>query len=304
MATRKRLKASQQLTMYDANEQSIVFQNTYPVRYLHWHREMQVVLVQKGQGTVIIGSHIQPFSAGDIYIIGSNQPHLFKSANSRQRSIQLLCLFIDHAKTLSNVPRQIPEMEIVVNFLKMADNGLQVPRQYAKVVETEMINARSKTGIHRFINFLKLISILVQINTLYDWKPLSSLLSTYSTDVSGRLSLIYQYTLEHYMNEISLEEIASVACMTPNAFCNYFKKYTRKTYFEFLTDLRISIACKKLLSGDYTTISMVAYATGFSSMVTFNRVFKKAMKMTPTNYAERFMIRNKAVIPFSPGAFF
>lgn len=298
------MKILHQMTMYDPDEQSIVFQDTYPVPYLHWHREMQVIWVKEGHGTSIIGNHIQAFKPDEIYIVGANQPHLFKASDDNQRSIRLICLYIDHHKTLSGVQQQVPELGALVDFLQMADNGLQVPDECVQAVGQDIMKVKSRKGFDRFVYFLKFVKTLIDIGSWHEWTPLSSVLSAYTVDVSDRLDLIYRYTLDHYMNEITLEEIASVACMTPNAFCSYFKKYTRKTYFAFLNDLRVSEACKKLLNGEYHTISAVAYASGFVNTITFNRVFRKAMAMTPSEYVERFKPKQKAVAPFSADAFF
>lgn len=289
--------------MYEPSERSIVFQDTYPVPYLHWHKEMQIVWILEGSGTLIIGNYIHSFEPGQIFIVGANQPHLFKSANGKQRSIRFLCLYLDHHHVLEGISDKIPELSYLSEFLQMADNGLKVPDHYVNSIGDMILNVKEKNGLERFIRFLELMNEMIEIGRRTEWKPLSSVLTNYSVEVSDRLNQIYRYTLEHYQNDISLEEVAALACMTPNAFCSYFKKYTRKTYFAFLNDLRISEACKKLLHGDYNTISTVAYACGFINPVTFNRVFRKAMGMTPTEYVERFQIKNKAVQPFSSDAF-
>ena len=49
----------------------------YP--HLHRHVEIQITWVLSGEGTVIIGNNMKPFQSGDLFVIGANQPHLFKS---------------------------------------------------------------------------------------------------------------------------------------------------------------------------------------------------------------------------------
>src|SRR5690606_882695 len=133
----------------------------------------------------------------------------------------------------------------------------------------------------RLMQTIKLLKLFVNIQ---GWKPLSTGLYNYSFDGTERLNSIYQFTLEHYHEDITLARIASEACMTTHAFCKYFKKYTRKTYLNFLNEYRVSQACKKLISDKYDCIASVAYATGFSNIITFNRVFKKALHLTPSEY--------------------
>src|SRR5690606_32723745 len=99
---------------------------------------------------------------------------------------------------------------------------------------------------------------------------------------------IYKYTFEHYAEDITLEKIASVVHITPQAFCKYFKMHTRKTYKIFLNEVRINEACKKIVTGDFECISSIAYATGFNSPINFNKVFKKTTGKSPSEYIRAY----------------
>jgi len=292
------------MTPYEPDEQSIVFQDTYPVPYLHNHRETQIIWVKRGTGNAVIGNHVQPFRPGEIYVVGSNQPHLFEASNGDQESINMLCLYVDHRRIFSGVSGYIPELSVVADFMKEADAGLQVPSDYVDSIARAMVDVCHKLGLARFMSFLQLISLLIEIKAKEDWKPLSAVLDSDSPSVSDRLNVIYRYTLEHYMDQITLEEVAKLACMTPNAFCSYFKKYTRKTYFSFLNDLRIRQACEKLLRGNYPTIASVAYDCGFINTITFNRVFRRLLGMTPTEYVQKYAVKGKVIEVFSESPFY
>src|SRR5690606_3599632 len=292
------MRVLHQMTPYEPDEQSIVFQDTYPVPYLHNHRETQLIWVKRGTGNAVIGNHVQPFRPGEIYLVGSNQPHLFEASNGVQESINMLCLYVDHRRIFSGVSGYIPELSVVADFMKEADAGLQVPPDYVDSTARIMVDVCNKLGLARFMSFLQLISLFIEIKAKEDWKPLSAVLDSDSPSVSDRLNVIYRYTLEHYMDQITLEEVAKLACMTPNAFCTYFKKYTRKTYFSFLNDLRIRQACEKLLRGNYPTIASVAYDCGFINTITFNRVFRRLLGMTPTEYVQKYAVKGKVIEVF------
>jgi len=298
------MRVLHQMTPYEPDEQSIVFQDTYPVPYLHNHRETQLIWVKRGTGNAVIGNHVQPFRPGEIYVVGSNQPHLFEASNGVQESINMLCLYVDHRRIFSGVSGYIPELSVVADFMKEADAGLQVPPDYVDSTARIMVDVCNKLGLARFMSFLQLISLFIEIKAKEDWKPLSAVLDSDSPSVSDRLNVIYRYTLEHYMDQITLEEVAKLACMTPNAFCTYFKKYTRKTYFSFLNDLRIRQACEKLLRGNYPTIASVAYDCGFINTITFNRVFRRLLGMTPTEYVQKYAVKGKVIEVFSETPFY
>lgn len=272
--------------------------------YLHNHREMQIIWVKRGTGNAVIGNHVQPFKPGEIYLVGSNQPHLFEASDGNQESINMLCLYIDHRRAFSGISSYLPELSVVSNFLKEADAGLQVPAAYVKLASQAMTHSHTKLGLDRFMAFLQLVRLFIEIKAKVDWKPLSAVLNVESPTVSDRLNTVYRYSLEHYMDQIALEDVARLACMTPNAFCSYFKKYTRKTYFSFLNDLRIRKACEKLLSGNYPTIASVAYDCGFINTITFNRVFRRALGMTPSEYIQKYAVKGKIIEVFSEHDFY
>ena len=90
------------------------------------------------------------------------------------------------------------------------------------------------------------------------------------------------YSMEHFNEPISLEDISAVAAMTKNAFCKYFKKRTNKTYMQFLNELRVEQACKLLMNRTDLTIAEIAERCGFQNISNFNRQFKTVKKMTPS----------------------
>ncbi|WP_293298015.1 AraC family transcriptional regulator [Pedobacter sp. UBA4863] len=281
------MKVLNQITMSDADEQSIIVQDITFVDYLHCHKELQIAYIYKGHGTLIIGNNITQFEAGEVYIIGENQPHMFKSADSEQENTKAVNVYLNHRGNLADL-FSIPEMQQIKKFLENADYGFRIPKEHTDTAIKSIRKIEELSGLDRLMETLNFFKQLVLIS---GWKPLSTGLYNYSFDGTDRLESIYKYTIEHYHNNITLKVIASHACMTPHAFCKYFKKYTRKTYLNFLNEYRVGEACKKILSGKYDCISAIAYRTGFSSIITFNRVFKKAMGITPTEYKEEFQKR-------------
>jgi AraC-like DNA-binding protein len=103
-----------------------------------------------------------------------------------------------------------------------------------------------------------------------------------------RLKKIYSYTLANYKNEISLEDIASISNLSVTSFCRYFKLMTKKTYYDFLTEIRISHAYRMLIENKLPT-EVICYECGFNNVSNFYRHFKKVTKMTPLAYKRKYL---------------
>ncbi len=260
--------------------------------YLHRHTEMQLTLILEGDGTLIAGDYMQPFKKGDVYLIGGNQAHIFKNSSEyfeshSKKQVHSVTLFFNPKGLLRSV-LELPEMKHIQTFLTTATNGLQFPPKKYTLIADLIQKIQKAKPTTRLILFLDLLDKLA---ALEDLQPLASASTTSSfTEQEGlRMNDIYKYTMDHYTDNITLEQIAGIAHLTPQAFCRYFKKHTRKTYVTFLNEVRISEACKRIVSTNFTSISAVAFDSGFSSAVSFNRVFKKITGKSPKQYQKEYM---------------
>ncbi|PYF77351.1 AraC family transcriptional regulator [Pedobacter nutrimenti] len=284
-------------TLPVASEHSIVVQEDILPEfysYFHRHREFQITLIIKGAGTLIVGNYTQLFKPGDIYFIGKDQPHIFRSDHNEsdkdfEQQVHAIHIFFDPKDNLSQL-MGLPEMEFIRKFLLGIDYALQAPEAYTRLLSIFIKKIRNTEGLERLLLFIQLMNYCV--THVRDWKTLSiGLCGSAFTDAEGvRMNDVYHYTIDHYSETITLKTIASIACITPHSFCKYFKKHTRKTYLSFLNEIRVNEACKKIVSGDFVSIAEVAYSTGFNSIITFNRVFKKTTSMSPKDYIRKYKL--------------
>ncbi|MEN7549703.1 AraC family transcriptional regulator [Rapidithrix thailandica] len=274
-----------------ANEASVVIEEDilpYFYNVFHRHREVQLTFILKGGGTLLVGNYTQTFQAGDIYVIGANQPHLFKSEPEHYSmyeagQVHAIHVFFDPEVTLKEM-FALPECSGIRKFLDWTKNGIQVSREKVEEVSLDLQRLKRADSLERLLMFVQILQKLSK--DVNGYRSLSNGFSKFPLpDSEGiRMNRIYQYTINHYGEDISLEKIAAVAHLTPHAFCKYFKKHTRKTYRKFLNEIRINEACKKMIRGEYEGISSVVYSSGFTNRITFNRVFKRVIGMSPTEY--------------------
>ena len=142
-----------------------------------------------------------------------------------------------------------------------------------------MRKAHRTEGVHRMIALLKCLLAIAKEEQL---TMLSSI--GFQADLSDagneRINAIYEHSLSHFKRKIQLEEIASVAGMTPNSFCRYFKERTGKTYSRFLTEIRVGFACK-LIVDNKMSIKQLCFESGFSNFSCLHKNFKQIMGSPP-----------------------
>lgn len=283
-----------QFTIPVAPDHAIIVQEDmmpYFYPHLHRHNETQLIWIKEGEGTLVVDNHLHGFRAGDVYLIGANQPHLFKSnpeyfVPENGLQIQALMIFFDPNGKLSPL-LALPEMQLMGSFLAQHQSGFKVPAKNAAQIIDQMLAVQTAKNQELMIHFLSLLNGLYQSSL--DVAPLAPVrLANFSETEGIRIGHIFNYIMQHYERMITLEEVAAEAHMTPQAFCRYFKKHTRQTFVSFLNEMRINEACKKLTSGKFENISTAAYTCGFNSVTNFNRVFKAVKGETPKAYLDHY----------------
>ncbi|MCD2257839.1 AraC family transcriptional regulator [Psychroserpens luteolus] len=245
---------------------------------LHQHEEIQISLIIEGEGTLIVGDTINYYKTGDVLVIGSHIPHVFKSDQTSNLKSHMLTLFF--TETSFGVQFfDLEELKELKPFFKRSKHGFKVS-SHKKVIGVLFEQLESASKLKRFIILLELLQLLSKSG----YTSLSSFIyNKMYTDIEGhRMRDVFEYTMNHFNEDISLTTISEVANMTKNAFCKYFKKRTNKTYITFLNELRVEHACKLLLVNKDMPIVDIAEMTGFRNISNFNRQFKSVKMMSPS----------------------
>lgn len=256
----------------------------------HYHTEIELIHFKKGEGTQFIGDSIQRFKGGDVVLVGANLPHYwrFDDAYFDDRSGEPADIRVCHFNENfwgSNF-LDLPENAPIKGVLDKARRGLQVTgkaRQTVADLLEELIEAEGSQRIILLMNALSAIANGKQLDTLSSigFKP--DLVDT----ESDRINAIYEYSIKNFKRKIQLEEIAEVANISPNSFCRYFKSRTRKTYSQFLIELRVGHACKLLIENNQC-IKRLCYESGFNNFTSFHKYFKLITGKSPLTYQKEF----------------
>lgn len=252
---------------------------------LHQHPELQIMLIEKGEGTLVAGDYVGRFESGDLFVLGSGLPHVFRSdkhyySKKSKTKAHALSIYFNENYLGEEVWR-LQEMEQARKFMKSAVNGFCVKGNKDEIVPL-IRSLKKEKGLNKLITFLGILEKLMhsQLAQLC----ISPVNEKLQQDEGKRMNDILAFTFKECHRKIYIEEVADVAHLSAEAFCRYFKVRTRKTYTTFLNEVRVSHACKMLIANEHS-IQAVCFQTGFSNISNFNRIFKKVTGKTPSQYA-------------------
>ncbi|MFY7899404.1 MAG: AraC family transcriptional regulator [Chitinophagaceae bacterium] len=274
-------------------------QNSFSVRHdcvptfyneFHFHPEIEIVQIIQGTGLQIVGNHLHNFKPGDMIMVGANLPHLWKcdTTYSEKKTGLMAESFVIHflPNAFGDYFFHIPENIQLLKLLNKAKHGLMIKGKTQKIAEPLIKQLIHSNNTDKLILFLQLLNVLSKSRDLVELNK-QIVEQQQSTKEAERLNTVMQFLLNNYIETITLHKIASIANLSKNAFCRYFKTATKKSFSSFLLDLRINHACK-LLNETNKPISEICFESGFNNFSNFNRYFKQITKCTPLQYRNMY----------------
>ncbi len=257
---------------------------------IHYHPEYQLTLVLKGEGTCFIGNSVERYKPGDVFLIGKNVPHVFRSDQeyyNEGAKLESHCVSIFlNDETLGKQFLDLPELVSIHRLLESSQYGIYFPQKENEKISNQILHAFEIKDFERFLHIINLFHYLSCIENIQLLSTTPFFQPSKETD-HERINVIFQHLSLNFANEITLEEVAQMANMTTNSFCRYFKKRTGKSFSHFLNNLRIEYACH-MIANSNEAFGSIAMDCGYNSLSYFNRQFKNIKKLTPNQYRIKY----------------
>lgn len=247
---------------------------------LHWHPEIQITLIKDMTGDALAGGYYGRFYEGELYVIGSNIPHVFRSDHTYDPKREDAVSIIFSPSLFGKEFLSLPECELLNEWMENTHYGMKIKSNLTINFASIFEKISTSWGFNRLYHLIELLQSL--INTDYDILAANPK-KVYNNQETKLLDKILTYTFTNFQNKITIDDVACQACMSPASFCRYFKSKTQKTYIQFLNEVRIANACKLLMKED-TTIAQSALLSGYNNLTYFNRKFKNVMEHSPSEY--------------------
>lgn len=259
------------------------YQYSYP---LHWHEEMELILVVSGKGYASVNSKNYLLSSGDILVIRPHDVHSIKQyKNLEWEYFNILFRFSiledklsprcyeNHFKPFLKHSKDLP-VHIVQSHPISKDLTLCL---------NDLINNRKKTLLNYELmiksNLFRIMYILEQYAI-----PNKNFNNRIESDLKIKTALTY--INEHYNESIKIDDIANSCCYSKSYFMKFFKKYTGSSFIQYLNNYRLEIAFKLLTDTEYK-ITDIASRVGFDNIPYFTRCFHKKYNISPSTLRKR-----------------
>jgi len=257
----------------------------------HYHAEVELIYFKEGNGTQFIGDNIKRFRTGDVVLVGAHLPHYWRfddnyfNENEENHADVVVVHFSENFWGSHFL--NLPENKSLKLLLEKAHRGVQIPdsdsAQIGELIESILLHEGSR-------RIILLMEALIAIDKCTDHQSISSIgfRHNFEETENERINAIYNYSLANFKRKLQMEEMAAIANISPNSFCRYFKSRTRKTYTQFITEIRVGHACKLLIE-DSMNVKQICYESGFHNFASFHKHFKVITGMSPLNYQKSFL---------------
>ena len=169
--------------------------------------------------------------------------------------------------------KQFKDISRVIHTL---EGGISTRRLESAYFQTRVIKKKQYDAIIRLLRIFA--EHLATVS--------NQLLIRESTAESPLITKARLFIAEHHSQALCLKDVARAVNVSAFYFCKFFKQATRLTFTEYVARTRIE-SVKQMLLNPHIRISETAYAAGFQSLSQFNRVFRRIVGETPSNYFDR-----------------
>ena len=262
---------------------------------LHYHDFTEIAIILKGSGVHYVEGNEYMISSGDIFVLQGYQKHAFKDASN----IELVNVMFDMKKTKSVLDvstfKKIPGYNALFILEPQIRNNHQSKhilrlsrKQLTKVefiVNTMFLEQETEELGYGTIVKNKLEELIIYLSREYSKSNAKEAIALL------RISSIIDYMENRFYEDIDLNQLADISCMSVRNFQRIFKKATGQSPIDYLIHIRLQKA-KSLLRESMIPISEVAVRTGFNDNNYLSRKFKKILGISPYKYRMRFKANN------------
>ena len=235
--------------------------------------------LEAGSGVLEFDDYIIPVKAGDLYCIAANLRHRIVDDKGHPCTVSMVCYDERRLSFFKDIHSQmlkaLPEDDRIAISDPWQKNYLS---EHFRRYLLEQNQAQSGYEDLLRVSVIELITFILR-QAQQDNPNASS--------TEKMIKGLIDYLNKNFNKDILLDELADICNVSTRSLSRHFKEYTGKTVVQYITDLRIDYACKRIR--ETGQISFSAMDAGFNDISFFYRTFKRYKGMTP----KEFLSKNK-----------
>lgn len=248
----------------------------YNMHY-HWHTEIEIIRILKGEFPLILNDQIVYAKKNDIVFISPEVLHGGLPKDCIYECIVIdMSMFLKSNNICTNYLKEMIDKKIIIRYDIHKNENIKIHLNNM----FECLNTKN-TGYEFLIQgYLYVIFGIVIENKLYI-KNID--IATKNKKRIEQLKKVLEFIEQEYDKPITLEDLASKTNLNPKYFTKIFNQMTGKSPIQYLNSYRIEIACNMLLSTDLS-ITDICLSCGFNDLSYFIKIFKKEKNMSPKKF--------------------
>lgn len=255
---------------------------------LHWHNEIEMIVIKKGAGIINVNLRTFPVQKGDIITILPGQLHSISYDGTNRMEYENI-LFKKEFLVNPAGNRQAyddflaPLFQGIRSVPPLLNKNSDVYRDVSLCIEKiDALSDKRPDGYQIAIQGL-MLEIFFYLIHCTPGKMAPPVLSSKSME---KLRLILKHVEEHYNEPLSIEQMAALSYYSKSYFMKFFKQSMGLGFTEYLNDYRLTMAARLLQSED-RTVTEAAGECGFDNLSHFHRLFKRKYHVTPHQYKKQ-----------------
>lgn len=250
---------------------------------LHWHDEMELIYIKKGEGVVTVDMKPHRVNANTLILILPGQLHSIEQYKDAKMEYENI---IFHPNMLIPKTPDACSQDFIQPLLR---RKITVPTYFTPVypyykdviAPIDACDEICKTMPQGYELFIK--SMLFQFFYILNNRCRNLTKPPREKKTLDKMKPVLKYIENNYADKITIAEIAEVAGFSESHFMRYFKEVMGTSFVEYLKDYRLAMAARLLQSSE-ASILVVAEDVGFDNLSYFNRSFKAKYGITPSKY--------------------
>lgn len=247
----------------------------------HWHLPGEIIAPLVNTYEVTVADQTLSLSPGDVLVIASSELHSIKAPRTGVRYI------LDFSTSLFD---QLPDLSFILALIQpccllTAAAMPQVTAQLVDILRRIEVEHNSDTEVFRDAEICSLLVHFFVLVGRYavNMEKFQSLAPPKQQEYADRFVSVCDYINSHCTENLTLEQVSEQAGFSKYHFARLFRELTGTTVHNYVTNRRILYA-QSLLADEALSVTEVSMRSGFNSLATFNRIFKKQMGCTPSEY--------------------